>query len=101
MWPAGSTRTAGVIGDPVRHSLSPALHNAAFAAVGLDWVFLAFPVPAGETAGAVAGARALGLEGLSVTMPHKSPIAALLDELSPTAAALGAVNTVVRRGGAL
>jgi shikimate dehydrogenase len=87
-----------VIGDPVGHSLSPALHNAAFAALGLDWAYLAFPVPAGEVPGALAGVRALGLDGLSVTMPHKGAVVAHVDHLSPTATTLGAVNTVVRRG---
>lgn len=100
-WPTGSTRVAAVIGDPVRHSLSPALHNSAFQALGLDWVYLALPVAAGETAGAITGMRALGVEGLSVTMPHKTAVAGLVDELTPTAAALGAVNTIVRRGSAL
>src|SRR5205814_10330155 len=97
-WPTGQTRLAGVIGDPIRHSLSPVLHNAAFAALGLDWAFMAFPVPAGQAPAAVEGARALGLDGLSVTMPHKEAVAAAVDRLSPTAAALGAVNTVVREG---
>jgi shikimate dehydrogenase len=91
----------GVIGDPIRHSLSPALHNAAFAALGLDWAYLAFPVPAGEVPGALAGMRALGIDGLSVTMPHKDAVVELVDHLSPTAARLGAANTVVRRGGRL
>ena len=49
VWPTGATRVAGVIGDPVRHSLSPVLHNAAFSALGLDWAYLAFPVPAAST----------------------------------------------------
>ena len=96
--PTGSTRLAGVIGDPVRHSLSPVIHNAAFAALGLDWVFVAFPVPERQVGAAVAGCRALGIEGLSVTMPHKTAVAWLVDRLSPTAERLGAVNTVVRRG---
>ena len=68
----GTTRVAGVIGSPARHSLSPTIHNAAFQAAGLDWVFLAFEVAAGEGAAAVAGMRTLGLGGLSVTMPHKT-----------------------------
>jgi shikimate dehydrogenase len=85
---------AGVIGDPVRHSLSPALHNAAFAALGLDWVYVAFAVAAGQGLAAAAAMRALDLAGLSVTMPHKSDVAAGLDRLSPTAARLGAVNTI-------
>lgn len=92
---------AGVIGDPVRHSLSPVLHNAAFAAVGLDWVYVAFEVREGEVVAALAGARALGIEGLSVTMPHKETVAIAVDRLSPTAARLGAANTVVRRGAEL
>ncbi|WP_419915228.1 shikimate dehydrogenase [Candidatus Poriferisodalis sp.] len=96
--PTGGTRVAGVIGDPVRHSLSPALHNAAFAELGLDWTYLAFEVPAGQGADAVAAMRALGIEGLSVTMPHKDTVAAAVDELSPAAALLGAVNCVRRDG---
>jgi shikimate dehydrogenase len=96
-WPTGATRVAGVIGDPVRHSLSPALHNAAFSALGLDWAYLAFPVAAGQARDALVGAAALGIDGLSVTMPHKSAVAEALDRCSPTATILGAVNTVVRR----
>jgi shikimate dehydrogenase len=96
-WPTGATHLAGVIGDPVRHSLSPALHNAAFSALGLDWAYLAFPVPAGRTREALVGALALGIDGLSVTMPHKSAVAEALSRCSPTATSLGAVNTVVRQ----
>lgn len=92
---SGATRVAAVIGDPVEHSLSPALHNAAFAAAGLDWVYVAFPVPAGQGAGAVRAVRTLGLGGLSVTMPHKRDAAGAVDRLTPAAAALGAVNTVI------
>jgi shikimate dehydrogenase len=91
----------GIIGDPVGHSLSPVLHNAAFSAMDLDWVYLAFEVPTEEVPAAVAGVRALGIDGLSVTMPHKAAVAALVDRLSPAAEQLGAVNTVVRRGGCL
>ena len=98
---SGHTRLAGVIGDPVRHSLSPTIHNAAFAAVDLDWAFLAFEVPLGGAAAALDAVRVLGIDGLSVTMPHKSDIAAAVDRLSPAAAALGAVNTVVREGSEL
>lgn len=89
---------AGVIGDPVRHSLSPILHNAAFRAVGLDWAFLAFPVAAGQAAPALLGMRALSIEGLSVTMPHKTEVAGLVDRLTPRAEQLGAVNTVAWEG---
>jgi shikimate dehydrogenase len=100
-WPTSATRVAGIIGDPVRHSLSPVLHNAAFAALGLDWAYLAFPVSEGGVAPAITGMRALGIEGLSVTMPHKSAAASAVGRLTPTAARLGAVNTVLRRRGDL
>lgn len=94
----GTTRSAGVIGLPVRHSLSPTIFNAAFAACGLDWAYLAFEVPEGAAGLAMAGVRALGLEGVSVTMPHKAAVLDALDELSDDATTLGAVNCVVRRG---
>jgi shikimate dehydrogenase len=96
-----ATRLAAVIGDPVRHSLSPTIHNAGFRAVGLDWAYLAFEVPAGEGSAAIAAMRVLGIDGLSVTMPHKAEVAAAVDRLSPAAEALGAVNTVVREGAVL
>lgn len=92
---------AGVIGQPIRHSLSPTLYNAAFRAVELDWAFMAFEVAPGEGAAAIDAARVLGLDGLSVTMPHKEEVIPALDRLSPTAAALGAVNVVVREGSEL
>jgi shikimate dehydrogenase len=92
----GTTRLAGVIGHPVAHSLSPALHNAGFASLRLDWVYVAFDVPEGATAAALAAMRTFGLGGLSVTMPHKEAVAAAVDVLDPAAAALRSVNTVVR-----
>ena len=95
---SGATRVAGVIGDPVRHSISPAIHNAAFAAEELDWVFVAFEVADGDAPAAIAGARALGIDGLSVTMPHKATVIEALDRLTPTAEKLGAVNAIVREG---
>ena len=91
----GSTRVAGVIGSPVRHSLSPVMHNAAFADAGLDWVYAAFEVAEGAAGSALAAMRALGIAGLSVTMPHKDAVAAAVDTLDPAAAALGTANTVV------
>jgi shikimate dehydrogenase len=94
---SGATRLAGIIGHPIAHTLSPAIHNAAYAACGLDWVYVAFSVLPGGAAAALEGMRALGLAGLSVTMPHKTDVAAACDELTPTAAALSAVNTVVPR----
>jgi shikimate dehydrogenase len=97
----GTTRVVGIIGDPVGHSRSPAMHNAAFDALGLDWVYVAFPVPRGEGAAAVRTVATLGLAGLNVTMPHKADAAAACDDLSSEAAALGAVNTVVNADGTL
>jgi shikimate dehydrogenase len=93
--PGGATRVAAVIGDPVAHSRSPAIHNAAFRALGLDWVFVALTVRRGDAARALDGIRALDIAGCSVTMPHKADVAAACDELTPAAAALGAVNVVV------
>lgn len=95
---SGSTRLAAVIGWPVRHSLSPRIHNAAFDATGLDWVYLALPVAPGTVPEALAGMAALGIEGLSVTMPHKAAVAAALDVRTSAAVALGAVNCVYRDG---
>ncbi|GAB6904671.1 Shikimate dehydrogenase [Desulfosarcina cetonica] len=93
------TAVYGVIGDPVGHSLSPLMHNAAFHAIGVDGVYVAFPVK--DLAGAVAGMRALHLGGISVTLPHKVAIMDLLDEVEPTARRIGAVNTVVNADGRL
>lgn len=93
----GATRLAAVIGAPVRHSLSPALHNAAFEAGGLDWRFVAFEVAPGRAADAVAAMRTLGIGGYSVTMPHKAGVAAAVDAVDAAAAALRSVNTVVLR----
>ena len=97
--PALRTELVGVIGDPVRHSLSPVLHNAAFAALGLDWAYVAFPVARTDVAVALAGARALGMRGLSVTMPHKEAVARAADQRSRAVERLGAANTVVVRSG--
>ncbi|MGH9068199.1 MAG: shikimate dehydrogenase [Acidimicrobiales bacterium] len=91
----------GVIGAPVRHSLSPRLHNAAFAALGLDWAYLAFPVAPDQVGAALAAVLALGLAGLNVTMPHKAAVVPLCDRISPTVEALGAANTLVARDGEL
>jgi shikimate dehydrogenase len=96
---SAATKVVGIIGDPVTHSLSPLIHNAGYRALGLDWVYVGFRVRAGLAGAAVEGARALGVRGLSVTMPHKQQVAEVVDELAPTAAILGAVNTVVFDGG--
>lgn len=89
---------AGVIGYPVRHSLSPVICQAAFNKLGLDWIYAAFEVPSGEAAQALDHMRTRGMAGLSVTMPHKADVAAAVDELSPAATALGVVNCVGRDG---
>ncbi|MDF1614205.1 shikimate dehydrogenase [Desulfurivibrio dismutans] len=93
---SGRTEVYGIIGNPVTHSRSPALHNAAFAATGLDKVYV--PLPALDGAAAVAAIRALGIAGASVTIPHKETVIPELDSVDPVAAKIGAVNTIVRRG---
>ena len=90
----GATKLAAVIGYPVRHSLSPALHNAAFQAAGLDWRFLAFEVDPGAAGSAVDAMKALGICGLAVTAPHKEAVAGAVDRLDEAAAAMASVNTV-------
>ncbi len=95
----GATRFAVVLGHPVAHSRSPAMMNAAFAAAGLDAVFLALDVAPAELPACVAGLRAMGALGASVTVPHKHAVAALCDELAPAAAAIGAVNCLQLAGG--
>jgi shikimate dehydrogenase len=98
---SGKTAVYGVIGDPIVHTLSPAMQNAAFEAYGLDAVFLAFNVPAGEAESAVRGVRALGMPGLNITMPHKEVVLPFLDEADETARALGSVNTILNQDGRL
>ena len=91
----GKTKLLALIGDPVGHSLSPAMHNASFAADGLDFVYVALRVGAEDLPDAVRGAAALGLGGFNVTMPHKRAMVPLVDELDEGARISGAVNTVV------
>lgn len=98
---SGTTRLAGVIGTPIRHSLSPAIFNAAFTATDLDWAYLAFDVAAGDAPRALDAMRVFDMGGLSVTMPHKDSVAASVDACTPEAAALRAVNCVVATGDGL
>ena len=94
---SGKTNMVGVIGWPVSHSVSPAMHNAAFADLGLDWCYIPLPVstePAERVGEAVRGLRALGLRGANVTVPHKQAVMPHLDWLTPAAQAIGAVNTI-------
>ncbi|GIV09189.1 MAG: shikimate dehydrogenase (NADP(+)) [Fimbriimonadales bacterium] len=95
------TRLAGVLGYPVRHSLSPAMHNAAFRALGLNWVYLAFEVPPDALPQAVAGMRGLRIQGLNLTIPHKEAVIPLLDALTDAAQRIRAVNTLFWEGGRL
>jgi shikimate dehydrogenase len=89
---------AGVLGWPLEHTLSPAIHNAAFRALGLDWVYFAWPVAPEDLPAAIGGIRVLGAMGANVTMPHKEAVVDLLDRVSGDAAAVGAVNTIQRYG---
>lgn len=97
----GKTKVAGVFGDPVEQSLSPLMHNAAFAALGMDWVYVPFHVKPDALGAAVQGVRALGIAGINVTVPHKVAVMEYLDEIDQEARLIGAVNTVVHREGRL
>jgi shikimate dehydrogenase len=88
------TRLAAIIGSPVAHSLSPAIHRAAFDAAGVDWTYATFEVAPGHAPEALDAMRTLGIAGLSVTMPHKEAVAAVVDRLDPAARSLHSVNTV-------
>jgi shikimate dehydrogenase len=94
---SGHTTVVGVIGWPVEHSVSPQMHNAALRALGLDWCYVPFAVRPENLPQAIAGACALGLRGLNATVPHKQALLSLMDELTPEARAIGAVNTVLVR----
>ncbi|MBP7688777.1 MAG: shikimate dehydrogenase [Thermoflexales bacterium] len=91
------THTVGLIGWPVEHSRSPAMHNAAFEALGLDWRYVLLPTPLDQLDAVVARVRSGELSGANVTIPHKQAAMPLLDEIDPAAQAVGAVNTIVRR----
>lgn len=94
----GHTGVVGIIGDPVEHSLSPAMQNAAFQAARLDMVYVPFRVRRDELRRAVESLRALGILGVNVTVPHKQAVLPLLDSVSSEAKKLGAVNTIVVEG---
>jgi shikimate dehydrogenase len=94
----GKTKLLGVIGHPVEHSLSPVMHNAALAKLGLDYVYLPFPIVPENLATAIAGFASIGIVGFSITIPHKQTILPLLSTISPIAQVIGAVNTVTRQG---
>ena len=93
---SGKTKLLGVIGYPVEHSLSPAMHNAAIAQLGLNYCYLPFPISPDKLGDAVAGFAAIGVVGFNITIPHKQAIIPFLDQVSETAQLVGAVNTVWR-----
>ncbi len=90
-----ATRFAGIIGWPVSHSLSPAMHNAAFREAGLNWAYLAFPVEPERVGQALSGLAAVGCGGLNVTIPHKQAVTEHCSSISEAAAAIGAANTLI------
>ena len=97
----GKTKLCGVIGDPIAHTISPAMHNAVFVKMGLDYVYVSFQVKEEELSKAIDGMRALNIRGLNVTIPHKVAVIPLLDELDPLAEKIGAVNTISNDNGVL
>jgi shikimate dehydrogenase len=92
----GKTKLLGIIGDPVEHSLSPVMQNAAIAKLNLDYVYIPFPVQLANLKQALEGFKAIDLVGFNVTIPHKQAIIPLLSEITPLARSIGAVNTVWR-----
>lgn len=98
---SGETKVCGIIGDPVEHSFSPLMHNAAFRHLKLNFVYVAFRVKKEELREAVRGIRGLGIHGVNVTMPHKRAIMKYLDEVDSMAGSLGSVNTILNADGRL
>jgi len=98
---SGTTRLCGVIGDPIEHTMSPVMHNAAFRESGLDYVYTAFRVKGEGLGTAIGGMRALNVRGLNVTIPHKVAVMPFLDEIDALAERIGAVNTIVNDDGVL
>ncbi len=98
---SGKTRLCGLIGDPVEHSMSPAMHNAAFKELGIDFIYVPFQVKKAALGQAIEGMRALNMRGLNVTIPHKVDVIPFLDKLDTLAEKIGAVNTIVNDDGVL
>ncbi len=94
---SATTRVCALIGDPVEHSLSPTMHNAAFENLSINFVYLAFRIGKDELRNALAGMRSLGIHGLNVTMPHKKAVMQYLNEVDPTAKFINAVNTILNK----
>ncbi|MGQ9608987.1 MAG: shikimate dehydrogenase [bacterium] len=95
----GRTKVVGVIGDPVEHSCSPPMHNAAFKELGLDYVYVPFHVKPEHLRSAIEGFKALNVAGINVTLPHKKAVLPLVDSVSEEAELIGAVNTLVFKDG--
>jgi shikimate dehydrogenase len=98
---SGKTTVVGIFGDPIAHSLSPRMQNAAIAASGLDAVYVPFHVTAAQLSDAVSGIRAMNMRGVNLTIPHKETACHLVDELDEPAQAIGAINTIVNIAGKL
>ncbi len=97
----GATQICGIIGDPIEHTMSPVMHNAAFRQLGMDWAYLPFRVGQETVGRAIEGVKALNIRGLNVTIPHKTAVIPYLDGLDPAAERMGAVNTIVNDNGKL
>ncbi len=98
---SGKTRICGIIGDPIEHTVSPQMHNAAFQCSGLDYVYVPFKVKKEDLSTAIHAMKALNIRGLSVTIPHKVGVMRFLDEVEPLAQKIGAVNTICNEDGVL
>ncbi|MFC1592969.1 shikimate dehydrogenase [Candidatus Omnitrophota bacterium] len=98
---SGGTKLCGVIGDPIEHTMSPAIHNAAFNKMGIDYLYVPFYVKSEGLGKAIEGMKALNIRGLNITIPHKVTVIPFLDKLDPLAEQIGAVNTIVNDGGVL
>jgi shikimate dehydrogenase len=98
---SGNTQLFGIMGNPVEHSLSPAMHNAAFEALGIPAVYVPFSVKKEDLGKATMALRALNISGVNVTIPHKGAVIEFLDELDTSAKQIGAVNTIVQKNGKL
>ncbi len=97
----GKTKVCGIIGDPIEHTMSPLMHNAAFDRMGMDYLYVPFKVGKEDLGKAIEGMKALNMRGLNVTIPHKVAVIPFLDKLDPLAEKIGAVNTIVNEDGVL
>ena len=97
----GQTKIVGIIGDPIKHSRSPQIHNAAIAALGLNYVYVPFHVQSDNLSAAIEGFKVANVVGINVTIPHKQNVIPYLDEISREATLIGAVNTLIFRDGTI